>query len=179
MQNIIISVVYHSNHGHTEQAAKLFAAFMESGYIKVHVIHVNEVSKKWQLLHDSDTIVFGCPTLFGNISAKFKEFMEETGSFWYKQLWINKLAAAFTVSSTLCGDKPNTLQSIATFAAQHSMHWVNLGILPPFINDQQTEGQNRLSSYLGLMIQSDNSQRACCSFSSRRLINPGIICQQN
>jgi NAD(P)H dehydrogenase (quinone) len=164
MQKAIISIFYHSNHGHTEQAAKLFAAFMQSDDIHVHVIHVSEVSDGWQLLHDSDTIVFGCPTLLGNVSAKFKEFMEETGAFWYKQLWKNKLAAAFTVSSTVCGDKSNTLQSIATFAAQHSMHWINLGILPRFLNDEQTDGQNRLSSYQGLMMQSNNSQKYVAPF---------------
>jgi NAD(P)H dehydrogenase (quinone) len=170
MQNATISIVYHSNHGHTEQAAKLLAAFIPSDQIEVQVVHVKEVSEKWQLLHNSDTIVFGCPTLLGNVSAKFKEFMEETGTFWYKQLWRNKLAAAFTVSSTVCGDKSNTLQSIATFAAQHSMHWINLGILPRFLNDEQTDGQNRLSSYLGLMIQSDNSQIRVAPFHSGDLL---------
>ena len=169
MQKATISIIYHSNHGHTEQAAKLFAHFMQSKDIHVHVIHVSEVSDVWQLLHDSDTIVFGCPTLFGNVSSKFKAFMEETGAFWYKQLWKNKLAAAFTVSSTVNGDKLNTLQSIAMFAAQHSMHWINLGILPRFLNGEQTDGQNRLSSYLGLMMQSDNSQEYVAPF------NPGDL----
>jgi NAD(P)H dehydrogenase (quinone) len=169
MQNAIFSIVYHSNHGHTEQVAKLLAASMRSDDSKVHLIHVSEVSENWQLLHDSDTIVFGCPTLFGNVSAKFKEFMEETGAFWYKQLWKNKLAAAFTVSSTVCGDKLNTLQSIAAFAAQHSMHWINLGILPRFLNNEQTDGQNRLASYFGLMMQSDNSKEYVAPF------NPGDL----
>lgn len=169
MQKAGISIIYHSNNGHTAQAAQLFAAFMQSNNTVIHLIHVNDVSDNWQSLHCSDTIVFGCPTLFGNVSAKFKEFMEVTGKFWYKQLWRNKLAAAFTVSSTVCGDKLNTLQSIAMFAAQHSMHWVNLGILPRFLNDEQTDGQNRLSSYLGLMIQSDNSQEYIAPF------NPGDL----
>src|SRR6476661_5805514 len=99
MQKATISIIYHSNHGHTEQVAKLFADSMQSKDLHVHVIHVSEASGVWELLHSSDTIIFGCPTLFGNVSAKFKEFMEQTGAFWYKQLWKNKLAAAFTVSS--------------------------------------------------------------------------------
>jgi NAD(P)H dehydrogenase (quinone) len=164
MQNRVISIVYHSKHGHTEQAAKLLAASMHCNNIQLHVLSVREAGRNWQLLHSSDTIVFGCPALLGNVSAKFKEFMEETGAFWYRQLWKNKLAAAFTVSSTVCGDKSNTLQSIATFAAQHSMHWINPGILPRFLNDEQTEGQNRLSGYQGLMMQSNNSQKQVAPF---------------
>ena len=157
MQKAIISVIYHSNHGHTEQAARILASHLESSFIVVHLIHVNKAEKSWDLLHASDTIVFGCPTCFGNVSAGFKRFMESTEGFWYKQLWKNKLAAAFTVSSLTCGDKLNTLQSLSLFAAQHSMHWVSLGVLPRYINDEQTDGQNRLASYLGLMIQCDNS----------------------
>ena len=30
--------------------------------------------------------------------------------------------------------------------------------MPRFCNDEQTEGQNRLGSYLGLMVQSDNGK---------------------
>jgi NAD(P)H dehydrogenase (quinone) len=178
MQQVIISIVYHSNHGHTEQAAKLIAAFMQSPEVRVRIIHVSEVSQRWQLLHESDAIVFGSPTLFGNVSAKFKEFMEATGSFWYRQTWKNKLAAAFTVSSTRGGDKLNTLQAISIFAAQHGMHWINPGILPRFINDRQTDGQNRLSSYLGLMIQSDNSQKQVSAFHPGDLLTLELFAQR-
>ena len=170
MQKANISIVYDSEHGHTDQAAKLLASFISSENMQVQIIHVKDACDHWKTLHESDTIVFGCPTLFGNISAGFKSFMEETGSFWYKQLWKNKFAAAFTVSSTICGDKLNTLQSIALFAAQHGMHWMNMGILPRFLNDQQTDGQNRLSSYLGLMMQADNSQNHISTFHSGDLL---------
>lgn len=109
MQNAIIPIGYHSINRHTEQAAKLFAAYLKPDGIKVHVMHVKEVSDSWKLSHNSDTIAFGNPALFGKASAKFKELMEEPGAFWYKQLWKNKRAAALTVSSTLCGHKLNTL----------------------------------------------------------------------
>jgi multimeric flavodoxin WrbA len=83
--------------------------------------------------------------------------MEATGCFWYRQLWKDKLAAAFTISSSAGGDKLNTLSSIFLFAAQHSMHWISLGVLPRYLNDEQTDGQNRQASYIGLMAQCDNS----------------------
>ena len=156
---VTASIVFHSNSGHTRQAAQLLESAISSKEVHVNLVPVENVHAHWEVLHGSDTLIFGCPTLLGNVSARFKDFMEETGAFWYRQLWRNKWAAAFTVSSTVCGDKSNVLQSMALFAAQHGMHWINLGIVPRFINDQQTDGQNRLASYQGLMIQSDNSQK--------------------
>jgi multimeric flavodoxin WrbA len=153
-----IAITYHSEHGHTKQAAVMLQRFLEAKELSVHNVPVEEAEKHWQQLHNADAIIFGCPTLFGNVSATFKAFMEKTGAFWYKQLWKDKLAAGFTVSSTVSGDKLHTLMSMAVFAAQHIMHWINMAVLPRFFHDQQTDGQNRLGSYLGLMLQSDNSQ---------------------
>jgi NAD(P)H dehydrogenase (quinone) len=158
MHTINISVVYFSKHGHTELLANLLAKHLQTESTSVNLLPVESATEQFDLLHHSDMIVFGCPTYFGNIPAAFLTFMEATGSFWYKQSWKNKLAAAFTVSGTASGDKLNTLNSIFLFAAQHSMHWVSLGVLPRFINDEQTDGQNRLGSYIGMMAQSDNSR---------------------
>ena len=158
MQQVIISVVYHSGQGHTRQIAEILAENLQSEFSQVHLINVDGVKDKFDLLHQSDTIVFGCPTYFGNISAGFKQLMEMTGGFWYNQNWKDKLATAFTVSSTRSGDKLNTLISLSLFAAQHSMQWISQGIMPRFCNNEQTDGQNRIGSYLGLMIQADNAQ---------------------
>jgi NAD(P)H dehydrogenase (quinone) len=158
MDTIRISVVYFSKHGHTEQLARLLATNLQAENTSVHLLDVGVATEHFDILHNSDMIVFGCPTYFGNIPAAFLTFMEATGSFWYKQSWKNKLAAAFTVSGTASGDKLNTLNSIFLFAAQHGMHWISLGVLPRFINDEQTDGQNRLGSYIGMMAQSDNSR---------------------
>jgi multimeric flavodoxin WrbA len=158
MQQVIISIVYHSGQGHTKQIAEILAENLQSELSRVHLISVDEVKEQFDLLHQSDTIVFGSPTYFGNVSAGFKQFMELTGGFWYNQVWKDKLATAFTVSSSRSGDKLNTLISLALFAAQHSMQWISQGIMPRYCNNEQTDGQNRIGSYLGLMIQSDNAR---------------------
>jgi multimeric flavodoxin WrbA len=178
MQTTTISIIYHSRHGHTEQAAKLMAAFLRRDYIIVHVITVDEASHHWQDLHASDAIVFGCPTVFGNVSAAFKAFMEQTETFLYQHLWKNKLAAAFTVSSSAGGDKLQTLQSIASFAAQHAMLWISLGVLPRYCSDQQTDGQNRFASYLGLMIQSNNSNEKVEPFHSGDVLTAELFARR-
>ena len=157
MEKSIIAIVYHSHNGHTRQLAKFLADQMHTEQTCVQLLTVAEAADNFELLHRADMIVFGCPTYFGNISGAFKQFMEKTDSFWYRQLWKNKLAAAFTISSTTNGDKLNTLNSLFVFAAQHGMHWISLGILPRFINEEQTDGQNRMASYIGMMAQCDNS----------------------
>ena len=158
MQKAIISIVYHSANGHTGQVARLMENHMRSNLSQVCLVKVEDAKEKMETLHSSDTIVFGSPTIFGNVSARFKQFMELTDGFWYKQCWKDKLAAGFTVSSTCHGDKLNVLNSLMLFAAQHSMLWISQGILPRFINDEQTEGQNRLASYIGLMTQCNNGK---------------------
>lgn len=152
-----ITLIYHSGHGHTELVAQQLVASMTQPGLDVHLLNVEETTVNMDMLHQSDMLVFGCPTYFGSVSADFKQFMERTGRFWYQQPWKDKLAAGFTNSSTTNGDKLNTLMSLFLFAAQHSMQWVSLGILPRFLCNQQTDGQNRLASYIGLMTQSDNA----------------------
>ncbi|WP_255702254.1 flavodoxin family protein [Flavobacterium wongokense] len=159
MQNLQITIVYHSGFGHTKQVATVLAEAMQShsALVEIRLLTVDEAIKSPELLHNSDTIVFGSPTYFGNVSAEFKKFMETTGGFWFSQKWKDKLAAGFTNSSTTGGDKLATLSSLSLFAAQHSMIWISQGVMPRFLCDQQTDGQNRLGSYLGLMVQSDNN----------------------
>ncbi|HEX9980883.1 MAG TPA: flavodoxin family protein [Flavobacterium sp.] len=159
MKNIQIAIVYHSGFGHTAQVAKVLCEAMHAHSTKVivNLLNVEEATADLTVLNDSDTIVFGSPTYFGNVSADFKKFQETTGGIWYNQLWKDKLAAGFTNSSTSNGDKLATINALSLFAAQHSMLWISQGIMPRFLCDEQTNGQNRLGSYLGLMVQSDNN----------------------
>jgi NAD(P)H dehydrogenase (quinone) len=156
MRKVTIAIIYHSAAGHTRAVAEHMANSMRDERADVLLLSVDKEDALEQL-HKADTIVFGCPTYFGNESAAFKVFMERTAHFWYKQLWRDKLAAGFTNSSTMNGDKLHTLMSISLFAAQHGMVWISQGIVPRYINDHQTDGQNRMGSFLGLMTQSDNS----------------------
>jgi multimeric flavodoxin WrbA len=110
-------------------------------------------------LHHADAIIFGAPTYMGSASAAFKTFMEATAAFYLAQPWRDKLAAGFTNSGSLCGDKLNTLLQMAVFAAQHSMIWVGLDLLPARSATGVFDGQmNRLGSSLGAMAQSNVEQ---------------------
>jgi NAD(P)H dehydrogenase (quinone) len=91
----------------------------------------------------------------GGIAAQYKSFIDACGGIWYEQGWRNKLAAGFTHSQGLSGDKLNTLEGLMIQAMQHGMLWVSLGIRPEGSSPEQI---NRLGSYLGLMAQSEADQ---------------------
>jgi multimeric flavodoxin WrbA len=157
-----VLIIYHSGYGHTKQVAEHICKGVFTQLKAVRAISVLEAMDDFDLLHRADTLVFGTPTYMGTVSADFKKFMEATGRFWYAQKWKNKLAAGFTNSSTVNGDKLNTLQQLALFAAQHSMLWIPTGILPVFENDRQLDAPNGMAGYLGLMTLSDNSTKTVC-----------------
>jgi multimeric flavodoxin WrbA len=71
-------------------------------------------------------------------------------------LWKDKIAAGFTNSASRAGDKSQTLSTLSVFAAQHGMHWVNLG-LPPANNTTSGSEQdlNRLGFFTGAAAQSN------------------------
>ncbi|MEO1130750.1 MAG: flavodoxin family protein [Planctomycetota bacterium] len=153
-----IAIVYHSETGRTKQMAEAIARGVIEAGCTVTLVSTSELPSGvraaeggWQSLHGADAIVMGCPTYMGTVTADFKRFMDESGNVWFTQGWRDKVAAGFSHSGGLSGDKLNTLVTMAVFAAQHGMQWANVGILP----NQFEEGLNRLGSYLGLMSQSD------------------------
>lgn len=151
-------VIYHSGFGHTQVVAEHIRLGASRVLPDVHLLTTKEAMEQPQLLLEADTLVFGSPTYFGNVSAEFKQFMESTGSAWSRQLWKNKLAAGFTNSSSVNGDKLATLISLSLFAAQHSMLWISLGMMPQYDEKgRQLPEHNGMASYLGLMTLSDNS----------------------
>jgi multimeric flavodoxin WrbA len=146
-----VSVVYHSGFGHTKVIAEAVArGARQVPGTEVNLVPVAEVDQQWEALEASDAIIFGSPTYMGSVSGPFKVFMDASAKVWFEQKWKDKLAAGFTNSGGMSGDKLNTLQTLAIFGAQHGMVWVGQAeaVVP--------DGVNRLSSYLGLMAQSGN-----------------------
>jgi len=149
-----ISIIYFSGSGHTTKMAEAVKSGAES--ISGSEIQLIELSGKdikegrWsndkilEILDLSDAIIFGTPTYMGNISAQMKAFMEATGDRYFAQKWKNKIASAFTVSGGPSGDKLNSLITMGTFAMQHGMIWVGLGL-----TSVETDGTNRLGFFWG------------------------------
>lgn len=155
-----IAIVYHSGYGHTERQARAVEEGARSfAGASVSLIPVAEWEARRAELDAADAFVLGCPTYMGSMSAPMKAFMDGTGGIWHSQLWKDKLAAGFTNSGSPSGDKFNTLVGLATFAAQHGMVWVSLGLLPRF-RDEKGREINRAGSFLGAMAQSPGADHA-------------------
>lgn len=158
---MLISIVYDSGYGHTARQAKAVAeGARRIPGAEVELLAVADGPIPWNLLEASDAIIFGSPTYNGLVSARFKQFMEEsTKPAWMPLTWRNKVAAGFTNSGAQNGDKLNSLISMALFAAQHGMLWVGLDLKPG--NDSSkgsVQDLNRLGSWLGAMAQSNGDQ---------------------
>lgn len=157
-----VAVAYHSGYGHTEALAKSVAAGAEQGGAEVALLSVGDLDElNWDLLNDADAIIFGSPTYMGSVSGPFKMFMDASSKIWFEQGWQNKLAAGFTVSASMSGDKLGTLMQMSIFAAQHGMLWSGLGMMPGNNSTQgSNEDLNRLGSFLGVMAQANADQGA-------------------
>ena len=157
-----VAVVYHSGYGHTETLARAVHRGAEGvGGVKASLVAVSDIDDAWEVLDQADAIIFGAPTYMASASAPFKAFMDATASRWAEQRWKDKLAAGFTNSAGMNGDKLSTLSQFNLFAMQHGMVWVGLGLLPGNHSSAGSpEDLNRLASFLGAMAQSNADQGA-------------------
>ena len=152
-----VAIVYHSGFGHTAvQADAVYRGAREILGADASLIPVEDFEQNWDVIDAADAIIFGTPTYFGSALAQFKTFLDATSGRWLEGRWANKLAAGFTVSAGMSGDKLATLQQLNHFAMQHGMIWVGLG-LPPGNNSStgSPEDLNRLGGFLGAMAQAN------------------------
>jgi NAD(P)H dehydrogenase (quinone) len=157
---ITIAVLFHSGFGHTARQAEAVRRGIERvADASVLYLTSDEAEGRLDDLKLADAIIFGAPTYMGSVSGPFKIFMDSTSKSYATGAWKDKIAAGFTNSASRSGDKLATLTQLAIFAAQHCMHWVNLG-LPPGNNSTHGSDQdlNRLGFWLGAAAQSNNDQ---------------------
>jgi multimeric flavodoxin WrbA len=157
-----IAIVYHSGYGHTARLAEhVRAGAAEVPGATAQLVSVGDVDRHWDDLAAADAVIFGAPTYMGSLSAAFKEFMEKSSKVWAREGWKDKLAAGFTNSGSLSGDKLNALLQLMVFASQQGMLWVSLGLMPGNNSSQGSMDElNRIGSYAGAMAQSNVDQGA-------------------
>jgi len=158
-----IYVVYHSGFGHTKlQAEAVHRGAAGVKGVEAHILTAQEAAARIDELDTADGIIFGCPTYMGSMAAEMKKFLETAASKWFTQSWKDKIAGAFTNSSSFSGDKLNTLIGLVINAMQHSMIYVGTGMLPAANRPESmnaVEGpgpdvHNRVGSFLGPMSAS-------------------------
>ncbi|MFJ2768268.1 flavodoxin family protein [Streptomyces sp. NPDC087300] len=160
MTSPVVAIAHHSGFGHTAVLAEAVRAGAADAGATVHLINVGEITEaEWELLDAADAIVFGSPTYMGTASGAFHVFAEATSKRWAGRDWQDKLAAGFTNSGSKSGDKLHTLQYFQTLAAQHGMHWVNLGLLPGWSSTTGSENDlNRLGFFSGAAAQTNSDE---------------------
>ena len=148
-----IAIVYHSGYGHTKRMAESVAAGAGGELIAIDA-EGNLTDAQWATLGAADAIVFGSPTYMGSVSWQFKKVADASSKQWFSQAWKNKIAAGFTNSASMNGDKLSTLHYMFTLSQQHGMIWVGTGLMPSNSKAAQRNDTNYVGSYSGAMAQS-------------------------
>ena len=158
-----VAIVYYSGFGHTKlQAEAVHRGAASVDGIEAQLLTTDEASADIDQLDTADAIIFGSPTYMGSMSAEMKKFIEASAAKWYTQSWKDKVAGAFTNSSSFSGDKLNTLIGMMINAMQQQMIYVSLGMMPAasdpdamnHIQGPGPEVTNRIGSYMGPMAAS-------------------------
>jgi multimeric flavodoxin WrbA len=148
-----VVVVYHSGYGHTKKQAEAVAQGAGAALIPIDA-EGNLGEGDWATLEAADAIIMGSPTYMGSVSWQFKKFADASSKPWFTQKWKNKIAAGFTNSATMNGDKLSTLHYLFTLAMQHGMVWVGTGMMPANSKAAQRNDLNYVGSFCGAMSTS-------------------------
>lgn len=154
-----VSIVFHSGYGHTQKQAEAVHEGVNSvegiESVLLPISPEGELDESgWDALDQSDAIIFGSPTYMGMASWQFKKFADASSKRWFTQEWRDKIAAGFTNSASMNGDKHSTLHYFITLAMQHAMIWAGPGMMPANTKEASRDDINYLGSYAGLMAQS-------------------------
>jgi len=145
-----IVVVYFSGYGHTKRMAESVASGAKADLIAVNQ-EGNITDDDWAALQAADGIIFGSPTYMGSVPWQYKKFIDASSKPWFSQAWKDKIAAGFTNSASMNGDKLSTLHYLFTLAMQHSMIWVGTGIMPSNTKAATRNDVNYVASFSGAM----------------------------
>ena len=100
----------------------------------VNVYRINEVGDlpggALEELDLADAIIYGSPTYMGGPAWQFKKFADSSAKTFFARKWKDKLAAGFTNSASINGDKYSTIQYFWTLSQQHGQIWIGTGLLP-------------------------------------------------
>jgi len=128
-----VAIVYHSTYGHTKLQAEAVLRGAKSA-------------------PDTEAAIYTAEEATAKLDAKK----------WFTLAWKDKVAGAFTNSSSFSGDKVNTLVGLMINAMQHGMIYVSLG-MNPGANQPEAfktlagpgpDAHNRVGSFIGPMSAS-------------------------
>ena len=142
-----IAIVFYSGYGHTKKQA--YAVAEGAGSVEGTSVSIVEIpqdgnlpTQAWTDLAEQDALIFGSPTYMGGPSWQFKKFADESSKQWASGAWFDKIAAGFTNSAAVNGDKFLTISYFITLAQQHGQIWVGTGLKPSY---EKTSGPDDIN----------------------------------
>ncbi|MBP6462559.1 MAG: flavodoxin family protein [Rubrivivax sp.] len=154
-----IVIVFHSGYGHTAKVAQAVAEGSGGALLAIDA-EGNLPAGGWEQLAAAKAIVFGSPTYMGSVSWQFKKFADASSKPWFTQAWKDKIAAGFTNSATMNGDKLSTLHYLFTLSQQHGMLWLGTGMMPSNSKAATRNDLNYVGSSSGLMTTTPSDASA-------------------
>lgn len=91
-------------------------------------------------LRETQGLVLGSPTRFGNMAAPLKHFVDTLGAEWVSGTLAGKPAAVFTSTATQHGGQESTLLSMLIPLMHHGMVLVGIPFTEAALNTTRTGG---------------------------------------
>ena len=91
-------------------------------------------------LKDTDGLLLGSPTRFGNMAAPLKYFLDGTAALWLTGALAGKPAGVFTSTQTMHGGQETTLLSMMLPLLHHGMYLVGLPYTERALNETRRGG---------------------------------------
>jgi NAD(P)H dehydrogenase (quinone) len=151
------AIVYFSGYGHTAKQAEAVhkgAASVADAQLIAIDKEGNITDKDWETLAAAKAIIFGSATYMGGPAWQFKKFADASSKPWFSNAWKDKVAAGFTNSASMNGDKFSTISYFITLAMQHGMVWIGTGMLPANKKSSTRDDVNYLAGFSGALAQS-------------------------
>lgn len=138
-----ILLLYYSRNGSTAALARIAARGVESAGAVARLRTVPAVSATTQAVEppvpsegppfaelkdllETDGLLLGSPTRFGNMAAPLKYFLDTTSQLWLSGAMVDKPAGVFTSTSSNHGGQETTLLSMVLPIIHHGMIWVGV-----------------------------------------------------
>ncbi len=99
--------------------AELAKQFAVAGQYKNEIMDIEEA--KAEKLLDSDIIIMGSPTYYGNVSGAMKCFMDSFSPYWMEAAFWGKKLFAYTTAATSEGGADMCLNAINIFGQHMGM----------------------------------------------------------
>ncbi|RMQ50289.1 Tryptophan repressor binding protein [Pseudomonas cichorii] len=160
-----VAIVYFSGYGHTARQAEAVqrgAASVPGA--SVTMLRIDEqgnlADDSFELLAQQDAVIYGSPTYMGGPAWQFKKFADASSKLWFQQALKDKVAAGFTNSASVNGDKHSTIHYLFTLSQQHSQVWVGTGLLPANKKENGPDDVNWTAGFAGAMAISPSDASA-------------------